>query len=184
MFCTGHCSKSSDCGADQRCTRIVLNNNDTPADPFDDVVTGYCQSLFAPTMAESCASDGACAGSGADKCDTKYGLCYKAGAPSGAPCATEAQCELGAICRTQDDGFPGGYCQTFGCAAGAATGVDACPGAGSVCTQRSADDPLSACYEGCGQAGACTRGAENYVCKPPTSAAGAPGTICLYDKGV
>src|SRR5262249_35778832 len=34
-FCTAHCGKNSDCGADQLCARIVLNNNGTPADPRD-----------------------------------------------------------------------------------------------------------------------------------------------------
>jgi hypothetical protein len=188
MFCTGHCGKSSDCGADQRCTRIVLNNNGTPADPFDDVVTGYCQSLFTLTMAEACTADPGCAAAGGDTCEKKYGLCYKAGTPTGAECTADEQCELGAFCRgkdpADDEGFPGGYCQTFGCAAGMTTGVDSCPGADSTCSTRSSDDPLGACYEGCRQSGDCSRFSKSYVCAPPSSTSTAPPSICLWNKGV
>jgi hypothetical protein len=183
-FCSGHCGKSSDCGADQRCTRIVLNNNNTPADPFDDVVTGYCQSLFTPTAAAACKMDADCAAAGGTTCDKTHGLCYTAGVATGAACTAAANCELDAVCLTADDGFPGGYCQTFGCAPGVTTGVDSCPGATSTCTQRATDDPLNSCYEGCKQSGDCSRFAKSYVCKPATSAPDAGPSICLYDKGV
>jgi hypothetical protein len=184
-FCSGHCGKSSDCGADQRCTRVVLANNNTPADPFDDVVTGYCQSLFAPTASVACKQDTDCTGLGGTTCEKKYGLCYTAGTPSGAACTADANCELAAQCQKPGDGFPDGYCQTFGCAPGAAmTGVDSCPGADAVCAQRSTDDPLNACYEGCKESGDCSRFAKSYICKAPTSTPGAAASICLYDKGV
>lgn len=184
-YCTGHCKKSSDCGPDQRCARIVLGNNGTPADPFDDVVAGYCQTLFTPSMNDACKNDAECTTGGADTCDKTHGLCYKAGAVSGAPCTADTGCALGATCATQAQQYPGGYCQTFGCAQGAAAGsVDSCPGAKDSCSRRFLDDPLNTCYEGCANGSGCTRSSENYICSPATSAAGAPPTICLYSQGV
>jgi hypothetical protein len=181
-FCTANCRKNSDCAPDQQCARIVLNNNGTPADPRDDVVTGYCRSLFTPTEAMGCKNDSECTAKGGTTCDKTHGLCYTAGAKPGATCTTPENCELGATCPTSDDGYPGGYCLSHGCAPGAATGVDSC-GANGVCAQRGTDAPLNACYEGCATS-ACSRAAESYVCKPATSAPGATGTICLFDRGV
>jgi hypothetical protein len=182
-FCTAHCRKSSDCGPDQTCTRIVLNNNGTPADPRDDVVTGYCQSLYAPAKAGDCNNDGDCPAKGGTTCHKKYGVCYTPDVAPGAACTTRAACDLGATCATSDDGYPGGYCLTYGCAAGAAMGsVDACTGAHGVCAQRGTDVPLSACYEGCATS-ACSRAPESYVCKPPTDKPGVAASICLYDRG-
>jgi hypothetical protein len=183
-YCSGHCAKSSDCGPDQLCSRIVLGNNGTPADPFDDVVAGYCQSLFAVVEKDGCANDGDCAGTGGDTCDKTHGLCYKAGAASGAACTSDAACALGAVCMTGLL-FPGGYCQTFGCAPGQATGVDSCPGgAAALCTSRgAADEPLSSCYEACPQTGACSRAAQDYGCSKPTNTPGAVASICLFNQG-
>jgi len=182
-FCSGICAKSSDCGADQRCARVVLGNNGTPADPRDDVVVGLCQSLFVPVAGDGCQADAGCTAGGADTCATKYGLCYKAGAPSGAPCTADQGCELGAVCVT--DRFPGGYCQTFGCAVGAAVGaVDSCPGANAACAQRGGDQPLRSCYEGCAKSGDCSRFQESYQCEAATPDAGAPLSICIFDRGV
>ena len=182
-YCSGACAKSSDCSADQRCARIVLGNNGTPADPRDDLVVGLCQTLFVPVADDGCHADADCAAGGADTCATKYGLCYRAGAASGAPCATDQGCELGALCVS--DRFPGGYCQTFGCAPGAAAGaVDSCPGAAATCSQQGADQPLHACYEGCMKSGDCTRLQQSYQCEAPAPDAGATPSICIYDKGV
>jgi hypothetical protein len=165
-YCSGPCGKNSDCAADQRCARIVANNNGTPADPFDDLVVGACETLFAPMAGAGCKKDADCSGAqnGGNTCAMKYGLCYTAGAPSGAACTTDQQCELGAFCNHT---LRGGYCQTLGCAPGAAAGsVDACPGAKSVCAQRGAERPLFACYEGCDQSGNCSRVSERYACEP------------------
>ena len=166
-FCAALCGKSSDCGADQRCARIVLNNNGTPSDPRDDLVVGVCQSLF--VSAGGCKADTDCTANGADTCSTKYGLCYKAGAASGAPCTADVGCDLGAVCTTGAR-FPGGYCQTLGCAPGAAAGsVDSCPGADAICAQRGSDRPLHACYEGCFRSGDCSRFKQSYVCEAPST---------------
>jgi hypothetical protein len=168
-YCSGPCSKNSDCSADQRCTRIVANNNGTPADPFDDLVVGVCETLFAPMPGDGCKKDSDCAGGNGNTCATKYGLCYTAGAASGAACTTDQQCELGAFCNTSQNKKPqGGFCQTLGCAPGAASGsVDSCPGAKSVCAQRGGQDrPLFACYEGCDQSGICSRASERFACEP------------------
>jgi hypothetical protein len=180
-FCAGRCRKNSDCGADQRCVRFVVNNNGTIDDATDDVVTGYCRSLFVPKLASACTNNGACT-KGGDTCDPKYGVCYKAGAVTGAPCASALDCELGAVCTTGQF-YMGGYCQTFGCAAGAAAGPDACSGAASTCSQRASDAPLDACYEGCSKTRGCSRAAESYGCSPVDQAQGTPDTLCLYSKG-
>jgi hypothetical protein len=165
-FCAATCGKSSDCAADQRCTRVLVSNNGTPADPRDDVVVGLCQTLFVPVADDGCHADGDC-GVGRT-CSTKYGLCYTAGAPSGAACAANEDCELNAFC-TQDPSFPGGYCQSYGCAPDAAPGsVDSCPGgARATCARRGADAPLYACYEGCAKSSDCSRTSELYVCAMP-----------------
>jgi hypothetical protein len=165
--CSGPCGKSSDCGADQRCALVVLGNNGTPADPRDDLVAGLCQSLFVPIADDGCKADTACTGvaHGGTTCATKYGLCYTAGAPTGAPCAADAECELGAVCTT-NQAYPGGYCQTVGCAPGAAAGsADSCPGAHPTCAQRGSDRPLHACYEGCTRSTDCSRYQQSYVCE-------------------
>jgi hypothetical protein len=184
-FCSGVCAKNSDCAADQRCVPSVLANNNTPADPFDDVVVGYCQTLFTPTAAGGCANDGACGGTQGDTCDVTHGLCYKKGTPIGAACANpngsdNTGCDLGAVCVSGN----GGYCQSTGCVAGAAAGVDACPGTTSVCSQRFADKPLGACYEKCATASDCSRFNQSYRCKAPTGDPGVPASICLFDTGV
>jgi Dickkopf N-terminal cysteine-rich region len=179
-YCSGHCSKNSDCAADQRCTPIVLSNNDTPSNPFDDVVAGYCQTLFTTTVASACKANGDCTTDGADTCDVVHGLCYKATATTGTPCTGVAGCAVGAVCSTGPR-FPGGYCQAYGCATGG-TGVDACAGANATCSQRTPDKPLDACYEGCTIGVACSRAAESYRCSSPTD--GAAASICLFDPGV
>jgi hypothetical protein len=171
-FCSGGCSKSSDCGADQRCARVVLDNNNTPADPRDDLVVGLCQSLFVPVAAAGCQADADCANAG-DTCSTKYGLCFTTGAATGAPCTIDQECALGAVCSSGPR-FPDGYCQSFGCALGAAAGsADSCPGSTATCLQRGSDDPLNACYEGCRQSGDCSRFKKNYVCEVSQTGAGA-----------
>ena len=166
-FCAAICGKSSDCGADQRCARIVLSNNGTISDPRDDLVVGICQSLFVSVATDGCQTNADCTTGGADTCSVKYGLCYKAGAASGAPCTDDVGCELGALCTTGPR-FPDGYCQTFGCAPGAAAGVDSCPGAGSTCVQRGSDDPIYACYEGCATTADCSRALKSYACEAPS----------------
>jgi hypothetical protein len=182
-FCSAVCGKSSDCGADQRCARIVLNNNGTPADPRDDLVVGICQSLFVPVAASGCQTNADCTKNGADTCSKTYGLCYKAGAPSGAACTDDVGCELGAVC-TIGPRFPGGYCQTFGCAPGAAAGSpDSCPGANATCVQRGSDEPINACYEGCAQSADCSRVKQMYVCEAPSTLEPDGGTGGPHDGG-
>jgi hypothetical protein len=168
-FCSAVCSKSSDCGPDQRCARVVLNNNGTPADPRDDIVVGLCQSLYVSVASAGCKADTDCTANGADTCSKKYGLCYKAGAAAGAACTDDVGCDLGAVC-TQGARFPGGYCQTFGCAPNAAAGsVDSCPGPHPTCVQRGSDEPINACYEGCTKASDCSRVAQLYACEAPST---------------
>jgi hypothetical protein len=179
-FCTGICWKNSDCGPDQLCVREILANNGTPSDPRDDVIVGYCRTLFAPTAAAACASDQDCVarGGGADSCDTTHGLCFNKAAAIGGACTTDEGCGLGAFCATGPT-FANGACLLDGCAPGAAagSGVDACPGTRSVCSQRASDEPLSRCYEGCAQPGDCVRGAESYFCAAPKD--GEKASICL-----
>jgi hypothetical protein len=174
-FCAAICGKSSDCGADQRCARIVLNNNGTPSDPRDDLVVGICQTLFVPVANAGCQSNADCTANGADTCSTKYGLCFKAGAPSGSACTDDVGCELGGVCTTGPR-FPGGYCQTYGCAPGAAAGsVDSCPGANSTCVQRGSDEPINACYEGCAKSADCSRLQQLYACEVQSTVATGSG---------
>jgi hypothetical protein len=182
-YCSGLCGKSSDCSVDQRCTPIVIANNGTVSDPRDDTTVGYCQSLYTSTVAAGCQADTDCTTDGADTCSVQYGLCYKKGAATGSACTGDPSCDLGAVCTT-GVAFPGGYCQTFGCAPGAMAGsVDACPGADSTCSQRSSDVPLRACYEGCVMSSDCARFSQNYQCEAPTSGPMVPASICLFDQG-
>jgi hypothetical protein len=177
-FCAGVCGKNSDCGPDQRCVRLVLSNNGTPDDPTDDVVSGYCRTLYVALASQGCAADADCVAraDGSDTCQKTYGACYKSSAPTGAPCAGDGACDLGATCVTGPR-FPGGYCQTTGCAPGAASGVDACPGPTAVCSQRASDQPIRACYEGCAQASDCSRFGAGYDCELPEP--GAATMICI-----
>jgi hypothetical protein len=183
--CSGACTVSSDCGADQRCARLVAGNNGTPNDPLDDVVSGYCRTLFEPAPALACMSDAGCIArqDGSDGCDTTYGLCYKKAAAQGSACAADVQCPLGAEC-SMGPRFTGGYCQTFGCAVGATSGVNACA-TGSTCAQRGGpDEPISGCYEGCspGDAGnTCSRASAGYACESPR--ASDPPSVCLVGSG-
>ena len=183
-YCSGACTVNSDCGADQRCVRLVVGNNGTPSDPLDDLLSGYCQTLFPPALASDCQVSADCVAraDGSDTCDVAHGLCYRQAAAPGDACTSEAECPLGAACSTGPR-FLGGYCQTFGCAPGATSGVDACPGANSACVQRGGpDEPIAACYEGCAPgANTCSRAAEGYDCEAPT--AGAAPSICLVKSG-
>jgi hypothetical protein len=196
-FCSSVCSRNSDCGADQVCARLVQNNNGTPADPTDDVVGGVCQSLFIPLGAAGCggpdggSGDSYCVSlnNGSDACDLVHGFCYNREAVPGSACTADTGCMVGGVCSTGTR-FPGGYCQTFGCApnpTSSTPAVDLCPGAGSVCVQRGAPDaPLYACYDGC-QLGAdasaqmCIRATSGYFCSSPVS--GQPANICLGQTG-
>jgi len=36
---------NSDCGPDQRCTRLVVGNNGSAGDPLDDLVIGFSESM-------------------------------------------------------------------------------------------------------------------------------------------
>ncbi|HET6151076.1 MAG TPA: hypothetical protein VFH68_26305 [Polyangia bacterium] len=178
-FCSGPCLRNSDCGADQRCVAKVLGNNGTISDPLDDVVVGYCRSLFASPTSVVCQNDTECAtaGLGGDTCHPTYGICYKASAVVGAACAHDEGCGLGGACAMGPT-FAGGACVMEGCApGGGATGTDVCPGAQSVCSQRASDEPLSRCYEGCSTQGGCSRNAQSYFCAPAKD--GQPITICL-----
>jgi hypothetical protein len=182
-FCAGPCTRSSDCGADQRCVRLVVSNNGTPDDPLDDLVSGYCQTLFPSVPGEDCQSDAHCVArqDGSDTCDVAHGLCYNKTAVPGVACARDTDCMLGGTCSTGPR-FAGGYCQTFGCDPGATTGVDACGGTNSVCATRGGpDEPIGACYERCTSATPCSRAAAQYVCEPATS--GVPANICLFTTG-
>jgi hypothetical protein len=183
-FCSGICNVNSDCGPDQRCARLVVGNNGTPGDPLDDLVSGYCQTLFVPVATAGCANDAACAAQqdGSDTCDVGYGLCYRKAALPGSACAGDAGCPLGGTCSTGPR-FTGGYCQTFGCDPAATSGLDLCPGANSICAQRGGpDEPISSCYEKCVPGGsACSRASTGYACESvPT---GAPPNACLVGSG-
>jgi len=184
--CSGACTVSSDCGADQRCARLVVGNNGTPSDPLDDLVSGYCRTLFEARPALACASDASCVSrqDGSDTCDTTYGVCYKKASAPGTACAADAQCPLGAEC-SMGPRFAGGYCQTFGCAAGATSGVNACAGTGTTCAQRGGpDEPISGCYEGCTASDAgntCSRASDGYACESPR--VGTPASVCLVGSG-
>jgi hypothetical protein len=184
-FCSGTCRASSDCGADQICTRLVVSNNGTPDDALDDLVSGYCQSLFPPVATNDCGADSDCVGrqDGSDTCDLAHGLCYKKAAVPGSACTRDTDCGIGATCTTGVR-FPNGYCQLFGCSPDATSGVDACPGSRSTCAQRGPDQPIWACYEGCTavvDAGpACSRVSEGYVC---AAASGATPNVCLGSGG-
>ena len=95
---------------------------------------------------------------------------------------------LGGVC-TGGPRFPGGYCQTFGCApnpTGTTPAVDLCAGAGSACVQRGGpDEPLRACYDGCqigSDAGALHVPPRRIrLLRPPAS--DQPASICLGQSG-
>jgi len=190
-FCSSVCAVNSDCGPDQMCTRLVQNNNGTPSDPTDDVVAGECQTLFVGVSGCGLDADCLALANGSDTCDATHGLCYNKAAVPGSPCTMDTGCMLGGIC-SGGTRFPGGYCQTFGCApnpTSSTPAVDLCAGTGSACVQRGApDSPLYACYDGCqigGQVGSdagalmCLRA--GFICSSPS--AGQPASICLGQTG-
>jgi hypothetical protein len=190
-YCSSVCAVNSDCGPNQTCARLVQNNNGTPSDPTDDVVAGLCQTLFTSVASTGCGLDSDCIAlaNGSDTCDATHGLCYNKSALPGSACTMDTGCMLGGVCSTGTR-FPGGYCQTFGCAPspnGSTAAVDLCPGAGSVCLQRGApDSPLYACYDGCalgadGSAQMCIRASTGYFCASPSP--GEPANICLGQTG-
>jgi hypothetical protein len=182
-YCSGVCSVNSDCGPDQRCTRLVVGNNGSPENPIDDLVVGFCRTLFVSVPSTACQSDAECAArpDGSDGCDLTYGLCYRKGALPGSACASEGDCPLGGEC-SMGPRFTGGYCLTYGCDAAATSGVDAC-GTNSACAQRGGpDEPIAACYEKCTPGGtACSRASAGYVCDSVTPSV--PPTVCLSGSG-
>jgi hypothetical protein len=190
-YCSSVCAVSSDCGPDQVCARLVQNNNGTPSDPTDDVVAGLCQTLYTSVASTGCGLDSDCVAlaNGSDTCDPTHGLCYNKSAVPGSACAADTGCMLGGVCSTGTR-FPGGYCQTFGCAPNPTSGTapaDLCPGAGSVCIQRGAPDaPLHACYDGCAlgadaSAQLCIRASMGYFCAAPSP--GELANVCLGQTG-
>lgn len=182
--CSGACNVNSDCGPDQTCARLVVGNNGTPSDPLDDLVAGYCRTLFVAVATTGCGTDAECVArqNGSDTCDVTHGLCYRKAALPGSACATETDCPAGADC-SMGVRFTGGYCQTSGCDAAATSGVDACPGTNSLCTQRGGpDEPISACYERCVPGGAaCSRASTGYSCQSVTPSV--PPSVCLVGNG-
>ena len=183
-FCSAACQVNSDCGPDQGCVRLVVGNNGTGGDPLDDLVAGYCRTLFVPLPATACGTDANCVArqDGSDTCDVTHGLCYKKAAAPGSACASDGACPLDGQCSTGPR-FEGGYCQTFGCAANATSGVDACPGTNSFCGQRGGpDEPISSCYEKCTSGGpACSRASAGYRCESLTT--NGPLNVCLVNSG-
>ena len=183
-YCSGACNVNSDCGADQICSRLVVGNNGTLDNPLDDLVVGYCRTLFVPVAATACMNDPSCVArqNGSDTCDNTHGLCYRKGAVPGDACTSETDCPVGGDC-SMGVRFAGGYCQTFGCDQAATSGVDACPGSNSVCAQRGGpDEPISACYEKCAPGGtACSRASAGYACESATP--GTPPSVCLVASG-
>jgi hypothetical protein len=147
-------------------------------------VTGYCETLFAPSTSTDCGSDADCEArqNGSDTCDTVHGICYRAAALPGDACTLDTECPLGGSCSIGPR-FVGGYCQTFGCSPTPASDADECPGAKSTCVQRGGpDEPIAACYEGCGTPPqTCERAGEGYTCA--SSKSGQPPTICLASGG-
>jgi hypothetical protein len=187
-YCSAVCGVNSDCGPDQVCARLVLNDNGTVSDPTDDVVVGECQTLFVPIGATGCGIDMDCVSlqNGSDTCDAVHGLCYRKAALPGSACTADTGCQLGGVCSTGTR-FPGGYCQTYGCDPAATSGANACAGSASVCASRGGPDaPLNACYEGCGGGDAgtrntCSRAAAGYDCEPISSVG--PPALCLEQVG-
>ncbi len=154
-------------------------------------MAGLCQTLYTPVASTGCGLDMDCAmlANGSDTCDATHGLCYNKSAVPGSACTADTGCMLGGVCSTGTR-FPGGYCQTFGCAPspnGGTASVDLCAGAGSVCVQRGAPDaPLHACYDGCAlgadaSAQMCIRASMGYTCASPSP--GETANICLGQTG-
>jgi hypothetical protein len=178
-YCSSACLVNSDCGPDQTCSRLVVSNNGTLDNPLDDVVSGYCRSMFPPLATGACQTDANCVArqNGSDTCDTAHGLCYRAAAVPGTACTADTGCPLDGVC-SMGPRFPNGYCQTFGCGLTATTGRDSCPGTNSVCAQRGGpDEPIASCYEACQSGGnTCSRAAaDNYTCQVAASGA----TFCV-----
>jgi hypothetical protein len=183
-YCSGLCNVNSDCGPDQSCVRLVVGNNGSPENPLDDLVVGFCRTLFVPVASTACQTDAQCVArqNGSDTCDAVHGLCYRKAAVPGSACTTEADCPVNGECSLGPR-FVGGYCQTFGCDTAATSGVDACPGTNSVCAQRGGpDEPISGCYEKCTPGGgACSRANVGYACEAPTPTA--LPSVCLVGSG-
>ena len=187
-YCSSVCAVNSDCGPNQMCARLVQNTNGTD-DPTDDTVAGECQTLYVPVAVSGCALDSDCVAmaNGSDSCDVTHGLCYNKAAVPGSACTADTGCMVGGVC-SMGARFPGGYCQTFGCApnpTGSTPAVDLCAGAGSACVQRGGPDaPLHACYDGCqlgSDAGALMCIRAGFFCSSPSD--NQPASICLGQTG-
>jgi len=183
-FCSAVCQVNSDCGPDQGCVRLVVGNNGNVDNPLDDLVAGYCRTLFVPIANMGCTSDAGCVAlqNGSDTCDVTHGLCYRKAAVPGSACTRDTDCSLDGTCSTGPR-FEGGYCQTFGCDKAATSGANACPGTNSLCGQRGGpDEPISACYEKCTLGGAaCSRASTGYRCESLNVSD--PPSVCLVNSG-
>ena len=151
-YCSGACSVNSDCGPDQGCVRLVVGNNGTPGDPLDDLVVGYCHTLFAPVAATGCASDAACVArpERLGRLRLAHGLCYKQGAGARHPPAPARWTARWGRLQHRA-ALPRRLLPDVRLRSPTATsGADACPGTNSQCAQRGGpDEPISACYEKC-----------------------------------
>jgi hypothetical protein len=182
-FCSAACQVNTDCGPDQGCVRLVVGNNGSIDDPTDDLVVGYCRTLFVPLVVNACETDAACVlhQDGSDTCDVAHGLCYRKAAVPGSACTGDPACSLDGVC-SMGPRFEGGYCQTFGCDPAATSGANACPGTNSFCGQRGGpDEPISSCYEKCQPGTACSRSTVGYRCESLTT--NGPLNVCLVNSG-
>ena len=147
---------NSDCGPDQRCVRLVVGNNGTIDDPLDDVVVGYCRTLFVPTDQRGAARTSAeCVDPGQRRGhlrpDARHLL--QGGRGHGGPCAADGALRPGPDLRARA-ALRGRRLRAAAARPAGATGVDACPGrAARSAASAASDEPLYRCYEGCATAG-------------------------------
>ena len=154
-YCSGACQVNSDCGPDQSCARLVVGNNGTVDDPLDDLVVGYCRTMFVPLAGTACATDAGCAGS---RTVPTRATSRTASATARPPCPDRLRARHrlpGGRNVRHGPPLRGRLLPDVGCDPAATSGVNACPGTNSTCTQRGGpDEPISGRYERCTLAGA------------------------------
>ena len=101
-YCSGACNVNSDCGADQRCARLVVGNNGTGERSARRPGVGLLpDAVRRRSPAPACASDADCVAlqNGSDGCDVDARplLSRRRPRPASA-CTTETDCPLGGEC--------------------------------------------------------------------------------------
>ena len=184
----GRAASTATAVPDQTCARLVVGNNGTPRDPLDDLVVGYCRTLFAPIAAAAAErrelrraperlgrlrhrarpllQEGR-RRPASPVHDRVLTARWAPNAASGPRFARRLLPDLRLRRRTATLGR-----RTL------------CPGTSSACAQRGGpDEPISACYEKCVPGGGRLQPRERGLRRANRRRRRAPASICLVASG-